>query len=50
MPFTQTEREELYQDIKKALQHQFNEALYEEQLISDEVYHIVQWNLDSKGD
>lgn len=47
MPFTDIERQELYEDIKKALQHQINEVLHREELIPNEVYQTVQRNLDS---
>lgn len=48
MPFTETERKLLYEDIKRAMQHQINEVLHDAGLIPDEVYQTVQWNLDTK--
>lgn len=48
MPFTETERKLLYEDIKRAMQHQINEVLHDEDIVPDEVYQTVQRNLDSK--
>ena len=51
MPFTENERQVLYEDIKKTLQHQIIEALHEAELVPNEVYQTVRLNLDnSKGE
>lgn len=46
MPFTENERQVLYQEVEKALLHQINEALHGAGMIPNEIYQTVQRNLD----